>query len=177
MWDNDCYAWPNDAKAAFNYAASIWESLIHSSVPIEIDACWTSWCHHSWAIVGGGLLRQLYRRPGTRYLVFRGTGQHTLWIRQNGATAEMYISYSRAFDWYYGTDGNTPGDEVDFASVVLHEITHGLGFAGSMTKEGALGYWNWGSWGSPVYPPFTTVSPRKDPAVLAPRSSVMAMTL
>lgn len=30
-------------------------------------------------------------------------------------------------DWYYGVDGN-PGGDIDFVSVVLHELGHGLGF-------------------------------------------------
>lgn len=30
--------------------------------------------------------------------------------------------------WYYGLDGNPPSGDVDFVSVVLHELTHGLGF-------------------------------------------------
>lgn len=30
--------------------------------------------------------------------------------------------------WYYGLDGNTPAGDVDFVTVVLHELTHGLGF-------------------------------------------------
>src|SRR5262249_5196871 len=30
--------------------------------------------------------------------------------------------------WYYGLDGNPPGSQIDFLSVVLHEIGHGLGF-------------------------------------------------
>lgn len=29
--------------------------------------------------------------------------------------------------WYYGLDGN-PGSDIDFVSVVLHELLHGLGF-------------------------------------------------
>ncbi len=32
-------------------------------------------------------------------------------------------------DWYYGLDGNH-GDDVDLFVVVLHELAHGLGFAG-----------------------------------------------
>lgn len=30
--------------------------------------------------------------------------------------------------WYYGTDGNPPGSDLDFFKVVLHELAHGLGF-------------------------------------------------
>ena len=33
--------------------------------------------------------------------------------------------------WYFGTDGNTPPGQYDFVSVVLHELGHGFGFAGS----------------------------------------------
>ena len=33
----------------------------------------------------------------------------------------MIVAYSRVYDWYYGTDGNTPSNKLDFASVVLHE--------------------------------------------------------
>jgi hypothetical protein len=30
--------------------------------------------------------------------------------------------------WYYGLDGNSPSDQIDFVTVVLHELGHGLGF-------------------------------------------------
>ena len=31
--------------------------------------------------------------------------------------------------WYYGVDGNAPGNKIDFVTVLLHELAHGLGFA------------------------------------------------
>src|SRR4029077_5248591 len=30
--------------------------------------------------------------------------------------------------WYYGFDASPPGSDIDFVSVVLHELGHGLGF-------------------------------------------------
>ena len=44
----------------------------------------------------------------------------------------MDIAYSDGIDWYFGTDGSTPFSQYDFVSVVMHEIAHGLNFAGSM---------------------------------------------
>jgi len=45
-------------------------------------------------------------------------------------------------DWYYLTDGETPPSEFDFASVMIHELAHGLGFRGyfSVDNEENLGY-------------------------------------
>lgn len=148
-----CYDWPNDAKIAFSYATSIWASLINSSVPIKINACW--------AELDPGILG--YGGPLTFHKGFSG-GQPNTWYPAaaanafagsdlnnsdgfdndadgNDADADMIVAYSRIYDWYYGTDGNTPSGELDFASVVLHEICHGLGFAGSMRVSGGLGYY------------------------------------
>jgi hypothetical protein len=61
----------------------------------------------------------------------------------NGTDAEINILSNRNFPWYFGTSGEPAEDEVDLVSVVLHEVCHGLGFAGSMVKSGTLGYWGW----------------------------------
>ncbi len=43
-------------------------------------------------------------------------------------------------DWYYGLDGITPAGSINFLNVVMHEIGHGLGFSGFLSKTtGAFG--------------------------------------
>ena len=34
-----------------------------------------------------------------------------------------------ASSWYYGLDGNAPASSIDFVTVLLHELGHGLGFS------------------------------------------------
>ena len=46
---------------------------------------------------------------------------------------DINATFDSATDWYLGTDGNPAANQIDFVSVVLHEIGHGLGFAGSAT--------------------------------------------
>jgi hypothetical protein len=58
---------------------------------------------------------------------------------QNGADPEIDAQFNSKIDWYYGTDGNVPKDQLEFASVVLHEIGHGLGIGGTLTVEGGKG--------------------------------------
>jgi hypothetical protein len=157
VFGNDCYTWPSNAQTAFNYAANIWESLINSSVPITIEACWTE--------LAPDILGQA--RPADFYMNFPGAPVANTWYAAslanalsgtdlNAAIPDMHISYSRLYDFYFGTDGNTPGSQVDFASVALHEICHGLGFLGSMIVSDSLGYWGWSISSDPaIYDRFT----------------------
>jgi hypothetical protein len=67
---------------------------------------------------------------------------------------DIVANFSTVFpNWYFGTDGNTPANDYDFKTVVLHELCHGLGFFGSMTVDNFSGI---GSYGfgipDPTYP-------------------------
>lgn len=37
--------------------------------------------------------------------------------------------------WYYGLDGNTPSNFINFSDVIAHELGHGLGFASFVNVE------------------------------------------
>ena len=135
----DCYEWPTEARSAFSHAAAIWASLVDSEVPIAIDACW--------ADLGPGILGY----AGAGDYVFRNNTLYPVALANalfgsdmNEDDAEINVTYSRKFDWYWGTDGNPPPGTIDFVTVVLHEICHGLGFSGSMHVADGLGYWGFG---------------------------------
>jgi len=147
FYGEDCFAWPSAAQTAFTYAASIWETLIHSPVTIVIHACW--------ADLGAGYLGyggvDNYRRD------FPGAPTPNTWYPAALANAlagsdlspaqpDMHLAYNQAMgdEWYFGTDG-IPGAKYDFVSVVLHEIAHGLGFAGTMWVSSGVGEWGFGS--------------------------------
>ena len=46
--------WRADAQAAFTYAANIWGTLLNSTVPIKISACWANMNYISPGLLGHG---------------------------------------------------------------------------------------------------------------------------
>jgi len=131
---------PANAEAAFDYAVDVWASVLSSNVPIVIDANWTS--------IGGGVLgfagATTYRRnftgapmSGTWYPIALANKLHGSDLEPSQTDVEC--TFSSDFSWYFGTDGNCPGGQYDFVTVVLHELCHGLGCIGSADVNGALG--------------------------------------
>ncbi|KAA3663834.1 MAG: hypothetical protein DWQ04_08790, partial [Chloroflexi bacterium] len=143
-------AWSNEAKSAFEYAASIWESQIDSSVPIKIQVEFSTLPS---GVLGGAGWTSLHRD-------FSGAPVTSTWYPaslanalsqsdRNGSTvSEIGAEFAVNASWYFGTDGNTPSNKFDFVTVVLHEIGHGLGFSDSMDVNGSIGSWGYTSGGT-----------------------------
>ena len=150
--DDICTTWPSPAKTAFSYAASLWASQLQSPIPITIDACWAN--NLSAGVLGHGGPNALWRDfsgapiANTWYVVSAANALHGSDLDPDNS--DIYGAYSNTFNWYFGTDGNTPPNQVDFVSVVLHEIAHGLGFLGSMQVSSGVGSWGFGT--SFLYP-------------------------
>lgn len=134
---------PEEAKQAFQYAVSIWESLIISSVPIHIEA--------HWVYMNENILAQ--GRPAVFFNNFNGTPVPNIYYPValaeklsnndlNPGNPDIICHFNNKFAWYFGTDGNTPSTQYDFVSSVLHEITHGLGFSGFLKGADGKGFFN-----------------------------------
>jgi hypothetical protein len=128
------------AKAAFQAAVDQWSNLISSPVPVVVDA--------SFAALPSGVLGSA--GPKNLFSNFGGAPQANTWYPSALANArhgsdldpthaDIGATFSSSYaGFYFGTDGNTAG-KVDFESVVMHELGHGLGFLGSMNVSGGLG--------------------------------------
>lgn len=126
---------------AFRAATAIWAERIQSPVRIRIDARFDPLpCNASSAVLAE-------TAPTTVHRDFRGANFAKTWYVQALANAlagrdlapgqsdirarfNSTVGTTCAFPnvWYYGLDGLPPGTKIDFVTVVLHEITHGLGF-------------------------------------------------
>lgn len=131
---------PENAKNAFEYAVSIWAKSVYSPVTINI--------HAKWEILDKNTLG--HGKPALFYRNFKGTPQPNVYYPialvekitgkeyNNDNEADISCSFNSAQAWYFGTDGNTPSNQYDFVTAVLHEIGHGLGISGFFTTENGV---------------------------------------
>lgn len=146
-----------EAQAAFQRAIDIWSSLITSPVPIRIRAVWEPNSRAN--VLGSATSNGFYRSPFLpRFPVWYPVplAEKLLGEELNGQDADIIANFnSNNNSWYFGTDANPPRDKWDLTSVVLHEIGHGLGFAGSFQFETGRNFGRWGDSGFPfVYDVF-----------------------
>jgi hypothetical protein len=128
---------------AFQYAADIWAPLITSTIPIRIGGSFSPslFCNATSAVLGAA-------GPTTVHRDFADAPLNKTWYVQalanslNGSDLEPDDDDVEAVfnsdigtpgcletsGWYYGLDGNPPPNQIDFVSVLLHELGHGLGF-------------------------------------------------
>jgi len=140
---------PPDAKNAFKYAVSIWESIIESPIPIYIDA---KWLNKSENVLGScapsDYEMNFDEAPWENVYYPISAAEKIIGKELTGAERpDMYAEFNKNVNWYFGIDGQTPDSLYDFVSVVLHEIGHGLGFTGFFyvdNSQGGYAYWEQG---------------------------------
>lgn len=126
---------------AFQYAANIWANLLNSSEEIVVGAQFNQLlCGATYTVLGSS-------GPKTVHRDFTGAPVSNTWYPAALANSiadtdlaplddDISAVFNSALDgncafprtWYYGLDGNPPANTIDFVSIVLHELGHGLGF-------------------------------------------------
>jgi hypothetical protein len=126
--------WTGESQAAFEFAAGIWEGLISSPVTIVVDADFGPLGEN---ILGGAgpvtIVRDFDNAPQSSTWYPVATANQLANTDLDPDNADIDATFSSTFpDWDFSTEGSSDADKISFASVVLHELGHGLGFLGSM---------------------------------------------
>ncbi|MBI3246879.1 MAG: hypothetical protein HYZ50_10265 [Deltaproteobacteria bacterium] len=127
---------------AFQFAANLWAARLDSSVTIKVGAQFNALpCSTSSGVLGQA-------GPNSVFRDFAGAPQPNTWYVEAQANSLAGVDLDPSSDdldatfssnigtpgclestgWYYGLDGNTPANRIDFVAVLLHEMGHGLGF-------------------------------------------------
>lgn len=133
---------------AFQFAADIWGAVLDSNVEIRIQASFDPLsCTATSAVLGSAGTIQIFSDfPGATYantwyagaLANRlagydlspgapGTTADDIRARFNSALGQT--GCLEGSGWYLGLDNDAPANMIDLVTVLLHEFSHGLGFA------------------------------------------------
>ena len=115
------------AKEAFEYAKSIWETILGSSVEIEINAEMKNM--DSGSVLGGSINKEPVILGKTAFVPALSNAVTGKDNNGNEAEISMVFNTDPSVDWYFGTKGKPGENQYDFATVVMHEIGHGLGIS------------------------------------------------
>ena len=133
------------AQSAFQYAVDIWAGLLSSDIPIRIYAEFAQL--PSGQLGSAGPYWIVGNTPGTQRNTWYCTSLADKLAKENLIVdqendPDIFAQFNSLYtNWYFGTDGNTPVGNYDFATVVLHELCHGFGFFGLMNYSGGIGYY------------------------------------
>ena len=132
------------AQAAFQAAVDIWETVLSSSITIKVQANWMPLGSNTLGSAGpSNFYANFTNAPTTDYYASALADQIS-GVDQDPGGFDINSNFNSSFDWYLGTDGNTPFNQIDLVSVVLHELGHGLGIISSQSYNSFTGLGTFG---------------------------------
>ncbi|HEY9639435.1 MAG TPA: hypothetical protein V6C57_03070 [Coleofasciculaceae cyanobacterium] len=136
---------PQSVQTAFQYAASIWQTVISSRIPITIQV---SWEKEKPLYLGSTAVLEAWR--DFQHAPLKNTW-YPIALANKFAGRDLdpnlpdaVINLNRNQPWYFGTDGNVPQGQFDLVTTAMHEINHATSIFGFMNYGSRTGKGSWG---------------------------------
>ncbi|MGH9891503.1 MAG: hypothetical protein ACREA0_05865 [bacterium] len=126
---------------AFQFAANLWGAAINSTVEIKVGAQFNAlFCNATSATLGSAGPNTVHRdfvgAPVAATFYVQALANARAGADLDEITNDIEAEFNSTLGttcpillaWYYGLNGIPPAGTIDFPTVVLHEIAHGLGF-------------------------------------------------
>ncbi|HEX5168292.1 MAG TPA: T9SS type A sorting domain-containing protein [Cyclobacteriaceae bacterium] len=137
----DYINFPPEAESAFEYAVSIWESLISSPVTIHVTAVWSNLSSGTLGSAGPSFWASNFNGVPKFNIYYPGPLAEKLARSDlNGIDEpDIVAQFNSATSWYFQTSGTPASGQYDFITVVLHELGHGFGFTSTFNVASGVG--------------------------------------
>lgn len=138
LFGERCLEVPEQAKPAIEYAGAVWSDALQNTTNTRVEVCFAALGQKRLAAAGAAQHLFIDGEPyGHPVMVAQKPLVEHLYGQEydQGQFVPVDISVIVSTDvtnFYYGTDAAPPADAFDLASVAIHELGHGLGFAGGV---------------------------------------------
>ncbi|MCL2290549.1 MAG: hypothetical protein FWC34_07600, partial [Bacteroidetes bacterium] len=127
-----------NSQTATLHALGIWSEVLAGTVPVDINVQHIN-------MGGGGVIGGSYRTPNywdpiTQAWYCSALGNQMSGFNNVPSQRDIRLEMNSQFNFYYGITGNPGGSQIDWITVMLHEVCHGLGFYPLVGSNGAYSY-------------------------------------
>jgi len=127
-----------EQQAAFEYATSIWEPILTSTVPIKIHAVVQAVPGYV-VITLPNLIHNFAAAPTQNVWYSTALANALTDTELNAGEADVDFIINPSQPWYYGLDGNCPASSIDFVTEMTKAIAYGLGYQSSFYVQQGYG--------------------------------------
>jgi len=135
------------AQTATLYALDIWSDQLGGTVPVDINV---DHINMGGGVIGGSYQQPNYWNAANQTWYCSALGNQLAGYNVVPTQYDIRLIMNTQINFYFGSTGNPIGNQIDWITVMLHEITHGLGFFTLCGSNGAYSYtasngWNYGT--------------------------------
>ncbi|WP_420459035.1 T9SS type A sorting domain-containing protein [Neolewinella sp.] len=131
---------PEEARIAIRFAGNVWGSFLQSAVPINVAVDWRDRGDERLLASAG---------PTTLFADFTGAPDSSVWYvgalvealtgqNQNDTMPDINVVVNSTANWAYNVTGPISRARTDMATVMIHELGHGLGFLSSIRVDSTI---------------------------------------
>jgi len=127
-----------EQRTATEYALELWGEQLAGTVPVDINVT-----VYDFGPSSSGVLGRSYQQPMTSWggnIWYCSALGNQLLGYNFSSSNDIQLEMNTGYNWYYGLDSKTPSGKYDYVTVMLHEITHGLGFFSICQENGYFSY-------------------------------------
>ena len=127
-----------EQQTATRHALNLWSEQLAGTVPVNIDVTFKELDNAS--TIGQSWNMPTFWHPETQTWYFSSLGNQIAGYDFAPGMVDIRLEMNSKFPFYYGINGNPSASQMDWITIMMHEVLHGLGFAGLCRETGRYTY-------------------------------------
>ena len=127
----------DEQREATEYALELWGEQLGGRVTVDINVDIKPMAS---GVLGSSSRMPQYFNPENNTWYCSAVGNQLTGINNTPNQKDIRIEMNSNTNFYYGVNGKTPNNRYDYLTIMLHEVSHGLGFFAICGQNGVYSY-------------------------------------